>query len=164
MTLVIEDGSIVPGANSYITVAEYSAWADARFGVSRSTASSCDEDAERLILRAMDYFEAQEFIGYKKQSDQPLQWPRNDVYIDSYYVSNSTIPNEVKISIYELAYAEEQGNGELTAVDRKVKREKVASIEVEYADGSSSTVTNRAVPNAMKKLLEAGGGMRVVRI
>ncbi|MFW0776261.1 MAG: DnaT-like ssDNA-binding protein, partial [Rickettsiales bacterium] len=35
MALVIEDGSIVSGANSYITVAEYSTWADARFGASR---------------------------------------------------------------------------------------------------------------------------------
>ena len=165
MPLVIEDGSIVPGANSYVTEAEYMAWADSRFGVGRSTSPSSESEAEPIILRAMDYFEGQNFIGYKKQSDQPLQWPRDGVYIDGYYVSNSSIPDEVKNSIYELAYAQEIGNGELNTVDRKVKREKVSSIEVEYADNSSSSNVNVSVPNAMRKLLAYGGSTnRVVRI
>jgi hypothetical protein len=165
MTLIIEDGSIVDNANSYVTSAEYIGWADDRFGVERSTAPKCESDAESYILRAMDYFEGQVFVGTKKQSDQPLQWPRDSVYIDGFYQSNSAIPKEVKISIYELAYAEEQGNGELNTVDRKVKKEKVSSIEVEYADNSSSTSSNVSVPNAMRKLLAYGGSSnRVVRI
>ncbi|MFW0776355.1 MAG: DnaT-like ssDNA-binding protein [Rickettsiales bacterium] len=165
MALIVEDGSIVANANSYITEAEYIAWADSRFGASRSTAPSCDDQAEPYILRAMDYFEGQDFIGYKKQSDQPLQWPRDSVYIDGYYQSNTAIPVEVKRSIYELAYSEEQGDSELASVDRKVKREKVSSIEVEYADNSSSKAVNVAVPNAMKKLLSYGGSInRVFRI
>lgn len=165
MTLIVEDGSIVENANSYVTVAEYTSWANARFGANRDGGSSCDADVEALIFRAMDYFESQNFQGDKKQSDQPLQWPRNNVYIDGYYQSSESIPKEVKQSIYELAYAEEQGNSELAAVDRKVKREKVSSIEVEYADSSSSKVQNIAVPNAMKKLLAYGGGSnRVFRV
>ena len=165
MTLIIEDGSIVANANSYVTVAEYQAWADARFTAGRSTAPLCGEDVEALIFRAMDYFEAQSFIGTKVSSTQSLQWPRNSVYIDTYYQSNLSIPKEVKNSIYELSYGEETGNSELSVVDRKVKREKVSSIEVEYADNSSSTSTVVAVPTAMKKLLTAGGSFnRVVRI
>lgn len=165
MALIIEDGSIVPNANSYVTAAEYMAWADNRFGVGRSTAPKCDDEVEPSILRAMDYFEGQNFIGTKKQSDQPLQWPRDGVYIDGFYQSNSSIPKEVKLSIYELAYAEELGNGELNTVDRKVKKQKVSSIEVEYADNSSSTVSNVSVPNAMRKLLAYGGSTnRVIRI
>lgn len=164
MALIIEDGTIVANANSYITVDQYVTWADARFGCDRSTAKTSDADVEALILRAMDYFESQSFKGLKATITQDLQWPRSDVVIDNYYVDAATIPKEVKNSIYELAYAEEVGNSELSTIDRKVSREKVASIEVEYADSSSSTTINRAIPNAMKKLLYGGGMMRVRRI
>ena len=164
MALIIEDGSIVPNANSYITVAEYNAWADTRFGAGRSRAPADDTEAEMLILRAMDYFDGQNFIGEKTDCDQPLQWPRAWVMIDDCDVGANEIPKEVKNSLYELSYAEEQGNSELSSIDRKVKREKVSSIEVEYADNSSSAVINRAVPNAMRKLLEYGGGFMVRRV
>lgn len=165
MTLIIEDGSIVSNAKSYITAQEYKDWADARFGSGRSTSPACDDDVEALIFRAMDYFEAQEFQGLKVSSTQSLQWPRYSVCIDSYTVSSASIPNEVKQSIYELAYAQELGSGELNQIDRKVKRSKVDVIEVEYADNASSTVINVSVPNAMKKLLAYGGGQnRVFRV
>lgn len=164
MALIIEDGSIVAGANSYITVAEYNAWADARFGASRSTAPATDAEAEQLILRAMDYFEGQNFQGELVEKGQPLQWPRAWVCIDGYVVETNEIPPEVKNSIYELSYAEEQGSSELSAVSQKVKRKKAGSVEIEYSDYSSSTTINRAVPNAMKKLLTHGGGMRVFRV
>lgn len=165
MALVIEDGSIVPGANSYVTSAEYIAWADDRFGASRSTAPATEADAEPLILRSMDYFESQNFIGTKKQSDQPLQWPRDNVYIDGFYQSNSAIPKEVKLSIYELAYTQELGNSELDPIERKTISEKVGVIEVHYSESSSSTVINVSIPNAMKKLLAyGGGGVRVFRV
>jgi len=165
MTLIIEDGSIVANANSYITAAEYSAWSDARFGASRSTEPVDDDAIEALIFRAMDYFEAQEFQGSKVRSTQSLQWPRYGVSIDGYSASSASIPSEVKASIYELAYAQELGNGELNTIDRKTKREKVDVIEVEYADNASSAVINVSVPNAMKKLLAYGGGQnRVFRV
>lgn len=165
MTLIIEDGTEVANANSYITVAEYSSWANARFGASRTTAPACDQDAEKHILRAMDYFEAQEFQGYKVTSTQVLQWPRSWVEIDGFAVETNEIPKEVKNSIYELAYADELGQGELASVDRKTKKEKVGDIEVEYADSSSSQIINLSVPSAMKKLLKnGGGGFRVYRV
>lgn len=165
MALVIEDGSIVDGANSYVTAEEFVVWANNRFGSDRAGAVNCDADAERLILRATDYFEAQSFIGTKKQSTQLMQWPRNNVYIDGYYESSSSIPVLVKRAIFELAYAEEQGSSELSSVDRKVKREKVDVIEVEYADSSASSVINRAVSSAMSKLLDNYGHFnRVIRI
>lgn len=165
MTLIIEDGSIVSGANSYITIDEYAAWADARFGADRDAAPACDADVEALVFRAMDYFEAQSFQGVKVSSTQSLQWPRYGVSIDDYAVDSDSIPNEVKQSIYELAYAQELGSGELNTIERKTKREKVDVIEVEYADNASSTVINVSVPNAMKKLLSYGGGQhRVIRV
>lgn len=164
MTLIVEDGSIVANANSYITVSEYTDWADARFGSGRDTAPATDANVEALVFRAMDYFEAQNFQGYKSIESQSLQWPRANVVIDGYTIGSNEIPKEVKQSIYELAYTEEQGEGELNAVDRKVIREKVASIEVEYSGNSSSRNINVSTSSAMKKLLAYGGQNRVIRI
>lgn len=163
MALTIEDGSIVTGANSYITVAEYNAWADARFGSGRSTAPADDTATEQLILRAMDYFETQSFKGAIVQEDQPLQFPRYGLVIDGYVKDSDEIPKEVKTSIYELAYANELSIGQLNTEERTVKREKIDGIEVEYADNSSSSDYSPAISMTMRKLLSNGGGMTSFR-
>jgi len=159
MTLTVEDGSQVTGADSYITEAEYQAWADARFGAARSTAPADDAAAEVLILRAMDYFEELDFIGNKYTEAQPLQWPRADVVIDKFGVDADEIPSQVKRALYELTYVEELGDGELNQISRKTKREKVDEIEVEYADSSASRKTSPAVRRALKKLVRSSFGV-----
>ena len=68
------------------------------------------------------------------------------------------IPDQVKKSIYELAYANEVGNSLLSPISQKVKRKKAGSVEIEYADNSSSTTINRAVSSSIKKLLANGSG------
>lgn len=153
MTLIIEDGTKVANANSYITEAQYQSWADARFGASRVTAPADDAAAELLILRAMDYFENLRFKGYKSSQDQSLQWPRYDVIIDNYRVANDEIPSEVIKSIYELTYAEESGEGQLDVVERKVSSEKVGPISVTYADNSNSRNSVVAANRAYRKLV-----------
>ncbi len=164
MALVIEDGTIVAGANSYITVDEYKSWANARFGSGRTTAPACDPDTEQLILRATDWFENNSFQGCKVESDQSLQWPRSWVVIDTFAVESNEIPPEVKTAIYEIAYAEEAGDGQLDPVEREVKKEKVGDLEVEYMDGSPTRTQNVAVSRAMKKLLACNSVCRVVRV
>jgi len=162
MTITVEDGSLVSAANSYITVDEYRDWSSARFGP-RSTEKGCDEDIEALILRATDYFESQPFIGLKVTRDQTMQWPRQSVTIDGYYVDADSIPSEVKNSIYELAYAEEIGEGELNTVDREVTSETVGPISVTYRENASARNLNVSTSKAMRKLLAGGGGLMVMR-
>lgn len=161
--LIVEDGSIVTGANSYISESEYSAWANARFGDSRETLPANDAAIEALVLRAMDYFEQLNFIGRKQTQDQPLQWPRSFVVIDGYGIQPDTIPDEVKNAIYELTYAEEKGEGELNTIDRKAESEKVGPIAVTYSTSSASREINPSVGRALRKIL-AFTGMRVYRI
>lgn len=153
MSLVIEDGSNVTGANSYITEAEYQAWADARFGSGRSTAPANDAAAEVLILRAMDYFEGLNFIGIKANKSQPLQWPRYDVVIDGYDIDSDEIPSLVKSALYEITYAEESSNSELQTIERTTRREKIGDIEVEYKNNSASRTISPAITHALKKLV-----------
>ena len=161
MTLVIEDGTKVTGANSYITVAEYETWVDARFGTNH-TGHGDDALVERYILRAMDYFERQAFRGVKANEDQPLQWPRYNVAIDGYYKDATEIPDEVKTALYELTRAEETSDGLLNEIKRKTKREKIGDIEVEYSDSSASRDMLPAVSQALRKLVISS--MQVVRV
>ena len=82
MALVIEDGTIVAEANSYVTVEEARAFALLR-GV---ILSAVDADVEILIIEAMDYVEAKgsKFKGMKYTRDQDLQWPRSGATVDGY--------------------------------------------------------------------------------
>ena len=166
MALVIEDGSIVSGADSYVTAAEYSAWADKRFTAARSTAPADEAATDALIYRATDYFESQSFKGVLVEEDQPMQWPRAGVVIDGYDVSYTDIPKEVKTAIFELAYAQETGAGKLNQVERAKKKTKVDVIEVEYSDTASSVTLTPSVSLSLRKLLSGatyGGNVFEIR-
>lgn len=146
MTIVVEDGSLVSGANSYVTEAELSAYATAR-GTTLST------DTEQLLIQAMDYIESLEFKGFKWTADQALQWPRAGVYIDSYLIDADEIPTELKNGLMQVAMAIDNDNDPLADLSRTTKRETVGPISIEYADGAASTTIVRKINASLRKLL-----------
>lgn len=152
MALVIEDGSVVSGANSYITVAEYKAWAG-----DRNISFGTDDAIEAGIYRAMDWFERQFFIGNKANENQLLQWPRNEALIDGYYAEATEIPKEVKNALYEATKVQLDGDSELNAQERKTKREQVGDISVEYADNSDNRKITPALTFAMNRIVMPAG-------
>lgn len=158
MALIIEDGSQVSGANSYVTLAEFKAWADAR----SVTYSATDSVVEAQILRAMDYIETQSFVGFKLTSTQALQWPRSGVVIDGFAVGSTDIPNELKLAVYEATKAEIDGDSKLAATDRQVVSETVGEISVTYKDSSSMKRATPALTAALRKIVGTGGGYNVV--
>lgn len=147
MSLIVEDGSIVANANSYITIAEYKTWADAR-------GFTYGEDAvvQQNILRAMDFLERQNFIGNKANENQPLQWPRTEALIDGYYADATEIPPDVKKSLYEATKSEIDGISELANLDRRTSRERVGDIEVQYDSSSQSRTISPALSLALSKI------------
>lgn len=152
MALVIEDGSVVANANSYITVAEFKAWADSR-GITYGT----DEAVEQAILRAMDWFERQFFIGNKANENQLLQWPRTEALIDGYYADATEIPKEVKVALYEATKVQLDGYSELNEQDRKTITEKVGDISVTYAENSNNRTVTPALTFAMNRIAAPAG-------
>ena len=158
MALVVEDGTGVTGANTYISETEYTTWANDRFGSARSTLPADTAAYEAIIKRAMDYLETLEFKGIKKERDQALQWPRYDVYIDGYYVDSDSIPQELKNAVFELTYAEETNVGEFAQVSRETKREKVGPVEVEYSDSAASRTISPSISATLRKLVAGGSG------
>jgi len=136
MTLIIEDGSQVPNANSYVTDAEYTAYAALRgltVGVDAPT-------REIELLLSMDFIESHRsiFKGLRVSKDQSLQWPRSAVWVDSFPVNADEIPDELKNAQIEAGIAV-AGKIELlrTENNQNLKREKVDVIEREFHNGGS---------------------------
>lgn len=155
--IIVEDGTIVAGANSYVSEADLTAFAAAR-GITLTS------DEDDLLYQAMDYIEAKLYIGYKLTRDQALQWPRGDVKIDGYYIDSDTIPQELKNGLMQTAIAIDQSNDPLQDLPRSTKREKVGDIEVEYSDSATSVVINRKINAALWKLLASGSGTNIINV
>ena len=147
MALTVEDGTIVDGANSYISAGEYQTWANARFGSERPAADASIDTVEAMILRATDYFETLDFVG-EQLGD--MAWPR------SHTGFKSTLPQKVILAIYELTYAEEIGQGMNNSLARQVVSERVGPISRTYKNNARSRTHLTAVHNTLRPLLRGG--------
>lgn len=150
MTIIVEDGSIVSNANSYVTIAELEAYATAR-GVTITS-------AELQLTKSMDYIERLSFIGVKSTQDQSLQWPRYNVIIDGYYLDSNVIPNELKNAQIETAMSIFAGTDPLADIPRQKKSATVGAVSVEY-QGTQSTTIVRKINTALSKLLVSNNGI-----
>lgn len=79
VTIIVEDGTIVANANSYIDQATAREYAAQR-GV---TLSTDDDVVGAMIINSMDYIESFEceFAGERVSTEQELSWPRQDAYL-----------------------------------------------------------------------------------
>lgn len=164
MALVVEDGTIVTGANSYVSDADYTTYANER---GKTVGSSAAVREQELIL-AMDYLESfrSEFKGNKVTRDQPLQFPRYDVWIDTYQVDSNSIPIELKKAQMELGVLIQSGV-EITPsqTNQNVQSESLGELSVSYFSGGTyKTVQMRSVEQFLDVLLEGNGKIRSIRI
>ena len=137
MALIIEDGSTVTGADSYVTRSDYIAYAAAR-GI-----TIADEDATDVQLRkAAEFIGAHEanLKGTRVEREQAMAFPRNGIYIDGWYWASTEIPRQVILCQMALALDINAGvdlynkpvNPSLVAKRKRVE----GAVEVEYADAS----------------------------
>lgn len=166
MALIIEDGTIVANANCYGTVADFRTYCTLR-GI---TAPTADDDIEVLLIKAMDYIEAQHsrFQGIITDTDQTLQWPRQGVYINGLSVNSNTIPRELEYGLYALAAEANAGNDllptRLPSTKGVVSKEKIGSIEVVYESSKTAGFTpGFAKADALLSHLYARNGLSLIR-
>jgi hypothetical protein len=106
MALIVEDGTNVPNADSYISEAD----AIVRAGLLGLEFPSLDGDAETPLRRAaikLDQYRSQ-YQGVRVFADQSLQWPRDPVYIDGVYNDPAKIPQELidaQVALASIDYA-----------------------------------------------------------
>lgn len=114
-TWIVEDGSIVTGANTYILPVDITAYALAR-GVTLS-----QDNIDVNTLKTMDYLQTLVYQGVKTQIiTQALSWPRMYVYIDNWYFNQNKIPQQLLNAQCELVMAFDAGydpNAVMTSED-----------------------------------------------
>lgn len=167
MALTIEDGSGVPNANSYVSVAEIKAFNEAR-GI---TLPSSDDDIEKLAVEAYDYVESfrSQYQGQKTNLDpdvQNSQWPRTGVVIDGWDCPPDRIPSNLKNAQCRAASYSYSDGPLMPSSSAAVVREKIDVLEVQYAepqtsDGQTITPSFPEVDNYLEPLFSSGGGYRV---
>lgn len=141
MALIIEDGTIVANANSYVTLAEARAYALAR-GV---TLSATDSVVEILAIKSMDYLESfdNQFKGIRKTETQELSWPRDYVYRNDTGYEYPAIPKELKNAQCQLMIDANsfdiEPNRLLTDKGQRIKEKIEGAIEVEYTQQDQLT-------------------------
>ena len=157
MALIVEDGNIVTGANTYVSEAGFATYLADR-GL---TLSGDNGTAEQVIIIGMDYIETRQYQGMKSTKEQGTQWPRIGVVVDGYDIDSDEIPSDLIIAQYEVAFATDAGNNPLSNLDRETKMEKVGDIQVEYSDSAKDSVELRKVDARLDKLLMGGGSSGV---
>lgn len=162
MALIVEDGTGVIGANSYITVAELRAFATDRAITIPVEDSLCTP----LLVKATDYLDLRDYIGTKAIDSQGLAWPRK---AEGWYTEDNgiyiyTIPSVLKTA--QAMVAIEVQNGELLPSIRpgKYTSAKVGSLSVSYATDAnrSAAIRMTAVDTLLNPLL-ADGGFRILK-
>ena len=138
--------TVTVGVNSYIDEAELLAYALLR-GVTITT-----ENASIDLIKAMDYLESQSFKGWKTESDQALQWPRANVYIDGVLIDSATVPQQTKDAQAVIAMSIEAGFDPLATYGPAVKSEKVDVIQITYKDSSSTTDYSPNITRALEPI------------
>lgn len=139
VSLIIEDGSIVPNANSYVTVDEIIDYAEAR-GVTLDGSSPLVEDKITIMaINAMDYLESLS-LKYKGEQvfpdTQSLAFPRKHVFIGNRVLPMDSIPREMKRAQCQLCIYISSGITLLPVNNSEafVTREKIGPIETEYSE------------------------------
>lgn len=110
MALIIEDGTIVAGANSYVSVAEadsYLAFSAQR--ASWAVLSTPDKEANLVqAVRALDVSVV--WKGTPVETTQPRAWPRSGVVLNGELYPDNQVPSQVKTAQMELAAMMMQGD------------------------------------------------------
>ncbi len=153
--LVVEDGTIVSGANSYNTEAEVVAYA-AIYGVTMTTGQ-----AETYVLRGRSYLDTQIYQGQQVDFGlQELPFPRKYVYIEDNLLDDDAIPTLLKKAECELAVILFGGQDPQVTItkDDSVLSKKFDVFEKTYMENAVSSPIFTRLNAYLGPLLESGGG------
>jgi hypothetical protein len=168
MSLIVEDGTGIQGAESYATVAYVTAYWAARTNDSNATiwaALNDDGKKEGSLRAATSYLDATWGVMYKGKRRgwvQGLLWPRSGA-LDNDGYELPALPDELKRAVAELAVRASAGplapdvaHGDAVKSESK----KVGPLEVSttYVDGASTKVRYGIVEGLIASLLTISPG------
>lgn len=168
-TLIVEDGTIVSDANTYISLADADTYHDDR--ANEDWECLDDDEKASALIKATDYIDNTfrlRWKGFRVNGDQSLTFPRSDVIDeDGRCLSNVVIPERLRRATAEIAVAIAPTDANSSvfvdpyAVDRdnapvKRLREKVDVIEVETEYMDASQAGGAALSSQSKVRFENG--------
>ena len=168
--MIVEDGSVVADADSYVSVEAADAYATSR-GLSAWLALANDAK-EPALIRATDHLERKYATRWKgclvAPATQPLAWPRKDVPARAPGVDLPTdaIPTFLRQACIELAVRSASGTDLSPDAGRTVLREKVVDvIDVEYSASGRQALEFTTVENLLQPYLspKIAGALKLVR-
>ena len=129
-TLVIEDGTIVEDANSYVDLEE----ADEYFENNSTWNALTDaEKTDRLFFAAIYIENLYRFIGSISDQTQNMRWPRVGVVVDGYEIEDNIIPKNIKYAQMEAANIE---NLYSNFTSNEISSISAGSVSISYFDPS----------------------------
>lgn len=158
MSLIVETGAIVPGADSYVGLAEARSTA-AFYGWALPTDDTAAEVALRNGANYVGLFEP-EMKGSRVSAEQSLAYPRKDATVFGFDISETSIPGRLQIA--QIAAAVEIGAGldpRASTDGRVVASEQVTgAVAVSYFNNGNTGATVRITKaiDALKPLLSSG--------
>ncbi len=165
MALIIENGTGVANSNSYSTRANYIAYALA-LGITIPYRVAADV---QLIDAALfiESFEGN-LKGDRSTRDQSLAFPRDNVYLEGWYWTNSEIPRQVILAQMALALDINAGVDLYNPQPEKVtKKEKIdGAVEVEYFGNDNAVKLSRSsrAMALLNSLLNRTAGINLVAV
>ncbi len=160
MAFILEDGSGVAGANSYISEDAFDNYCEDH-GI-----TPADGDTEAAAIRgtaAIDATYRGRFPGYKiKYREQGLEWPRTVAYDnDGNLIVADQVPIEIIHATCEATIREKAAPGSMMPdLERggNIKRLKAGSVEIEYAGNAEARSTYTLIDGLLSGILNSGSG------
>lgn len=166
MALIVETGSIVAGAESYISTADATAYHSARGNAAWAALATLQQ--EIALRRATDYMGGAygaRWSGMRVSPLQALDWPRYDAYMPDGCTAypSTTVPELVRRACAELALRFAVSGDLAPDIKPQAVSVKVGPIEKVYSQTASQKVRYRAVDDLLAPVLGRAGGMVLVR-
>ena len=147
--MIPDDGTGLANANAYVSVEFADEYFSARGNQTWAGLGSADKEA--AIIKATDYLEAvywEKWQGEKLKANQALAFPRKPF----------GMPAKFKSAVCELAIRANAGEL-MSDIERLTTKEKVGSIEVEYAQNSDPATKYAYVASLLKPFLKSASAM-----
>lgn len=155
-TVTVEDGTIVDGANSYVslefansffeTIVDPGAWTDAT-----------DDQKNRALIQATRIIDTEvRWNGQRIDPTQPLSWPRDAMVVDGILLGSTTIPEQLKEAVCytarDLLTADPTAEPDSSGIKRLGLGQGAISIEFDAA------TTRLRLTTFVRRLLAVFGG------
>ena len=143
MTLIIEDGTGKPGAESYATAEDLTLYA-VKFGVVIPEGAAAQE---ALLRRAALVMDGMTWKGRKTNNEQALSWPRREVHLDGENKAANYLP--ARIQYGQMAMAAEIHQDDIDPVEKRK-----GAVLLDRVEGAV-TRQYAAIPSTSNRLMPA---------